>query len=64
MNRDLSSNFWWLRSANHVKFTEESVICTEKHVLVRTMYKWAKLGFDNMRLNRKDSTWRGNTLTL
>ena len=26
VNRSLSSNFWWLRSANNVKFTEESVI--------------------------------------
>ena len=23
LNRGLSSNFWWLKSANHVKFTEE-----------------------------------------
>ena len=23
LNRGLSSNFWWLRSVNHVKFTEE-----------------------------------------
>ena len=35
MKRGLSSIFCWLRSANHVKFTEECVICTEKHVLVK-----------------------------
>ena len=23
-------NFWWLRSENHVKFTEECVMFTEK----------------------------------
>ena len=27
LNRGLSSNFWWMRSANHVKFTEECVMC-------------------------------------
>ena len=26
LNRGLLSNFWWLRSANHVKFTEECVM--------------------------------------
>ena len=25
-------NFWWLRTANHEKFTEECVVCMEKHV--------------------------------
>ena len=35
MNRGLSSNFWWLRSANPVWFTKECVMCTEKHVLVK-----------------------------
>ena len=35
LNRGLSSNFWWLRSANHVKFTEERVLCTENHVLAK-----------------------------
>ena len=44
LNRVLSSNFWWLKSAKHVKFTEECVICTEKHVLVKeNIYKWVKL---------------------
>ena len=32
LNRDLSSNFWWLRCENHVKLTEVCVMCTEKHV--------------------------------
>ena len=30
LNRGLSSDFWWLRNANHVKFTE---VCMQ-HVLV------------------------------
>ena len=35
LNRGLCPNFCWLRSANLVKFTEEYVICTEEHVLVK-----------------------------
>ena len=35
LNRGLSSNFRWLRSANHVKFTEKCVMCKGKHVLVK-----------------------------
>ena len=38
LNRGLSSNFWWLRSAHHEKFTEECVMHTEKHVLVKRMF--------------------------
>ena len=30
-NRSLSSNLWRLRSANHVKFTEEYLMSMEKH---------------------------------
>ena len=30
LNRGLTSNFWWLRRANHLKFTEQCVMCTEK----------------------------------
>ena len=45
LNRNLSSNFWWFRKANHVKFTDERVMCTEEHVLVKkNVYKWAKHG--------------------
>ena len=32
LNRGLSSDFWWLRSANHVKFTE-CMMHMEEHVL-------------------------------
>ena len=38
LNRSLSSNFGWLRSANHVKCTEECVMCTGKHVLVKKIF--------------------------
>ena len=33
--KGLLSNFWWLRSVTNLKFTEENVICMEKHVLVK-----------------------------
>ena len=32
--------FCWLRSANHVKFTEKCVICTEKYALVKKMFMY------------------------
>ena len=35
LNRSLSSNFWWLKRENHVKFTEECFMFTEKPVLVK-----------------------------
>ena len=38
LNGDLSINFWWLKGINHVKFTEESVICAEKHVSFKKMF--------------------------
>ena len=34
LNRGLSSDFRWLRSANHVKLTKECMMCTEKYILV------------------------------
>ena len=37
-NRGMSTNFCWLRSANHVKFPEECLMCTEKHVLGEKMF--------------------------
>ena len=64
-NRALSSNFWWLRSTNHVKFTEECVMNTEKHVLVkRNVYKLNKHGFASTGLNRKQSPSIFSTVTL
>ena len=38
LNRGMSSNFWWLRSTNHMKFTDECMMCIEKHVLVKKMF--------------------------
>ena len=48
LKRDLSSNVWWLRNANYVKFTEEWLICAEKQVLVKKdVYVWAEHSFYN-----------------
>ena len=33
LNRSLSSNIWWQRSANHLKFTEEYMMFMKKYVL-------------------------------
>ena len=35
LKRGLTSKFWLLRNENHVKFTDECVMCTEKHFLVK-----------------------------
>ena len=35
LNRDMSSDFLYQKSANYVKFTKECVMCIEKHVLVK-----------------------------
>ena len=35
LNRGMSLNFWWLASANYLKFTEEWVMCTQKFVLAK-----------------------------
>ena len=37
LNRSLSSNNWWLKRADHMKFTEECVMCSEKNVLVKML---------------------------
>ena len=56
LNRGLSSNFWWLRSANHVKFMGGWVMYMEKHVLVKkNVCKCAKHGFALMGIGRKNS---------
>ena len=64
LNRGLSSNFWWLRSANHVKCTEEGVMCTEKNILVKNVYKWAKYGFATASVGQQESSWNENTLSF
>ena len=56
LNRGLSSNFSWLRNANHVKFMQECVMCMEKHILVKKDdHKWAKIRFATTSLSQKDS---------
>ena len=52
LNRGLSSDFCWLRTVNHVKFTER-VVCKEKHILVKNRCITTNLSW-------KDSLWRGN----
>ena len=37
LNRGLSSSFCQPRNVNHVKFTEQSVMCTENHDLIKKM---------------------------
>ena len=52
LNRGLSSDFWRLRRANHVKFTEECVICMEKIVWRGIFFfKWAKNVFGTTSLS-------------
>ena len=53
----LSTYLWWLRSANHVKFTKECLICTENNVLVEKMYKWAIHKIATMSLNEETAYW-------
>ena len=38
LNRGASLNFWWLKNSKYMKFTEDCVMCTEKHVLVKKMF--------------------------
>ena len=62
MNRELSSNFCRLKSANNVKFTEKFVMNAEKHDLVKkNVYKWTERVFATTNLSRKDSQWKENS---
>ena len=46
--------FGWLKRANHITFTEECVMDTEKYVLVKKMfYKCSKHGIASMSLSGK-----------
>ena len=54
LNKYLSLNFGWLKSAIQRKFIEEFGICFEKHILVKNVYKWTKNGFAIMRSKGKD----------
>ena len=57
MDKGQSSKFWLLRSTNLVKFIEDWVMCTEKHILIlkNDTYKWIKHGFATSSPNRNDS---------
>ena len=56
LNRVLSNFFWWLRSANHVKFTEGTVMCMEKRVLVK------KLFVNELKMSVLPQTWIEKTV--
>ena len=58
LNRGLSSNVWCLRSANHVKFSEECMTCTEKHVLVDNLLTSVfKMGLPQQAWVEKTVNW-------
>ena len=44
-----------------MEFTEEKVMCTEKYVLVKNIYKEGKYGLAIMNSNWKNSPWNGNS---
>ena len=60
LNRGLSSNFSWLRSANHVKFTEECDINGECFSQ-KNLYKLGKHGSSMINRRQKDGSLSGNT---
>ena len=58
-----SSNLWWLKIANYMKFTEDCEMCLD--VLVKkNLYKWVKHECVIISQNWKDGPWSGHTLTL
>ena len=64
LNRSQSSNFWWLRSANNVEFTEECVMYIEKRCLdLKKFYKWAELFKENQNSN-PDEDRLGRPMTI
>ena len=44
-NKCQSSNFCWLRSVNHVKFTEECVMHVDKYILVKMFTNGLNMSF-------------------
>ena len=58
LNRGLSWNIWWIRSANHVKFPE--VLCVQKSMFqLRYVYKWTEHKFDTMNLTLHEMETHG-----
>ena len=52
LNRELSSNFYWLRIANHGNLTEDWVMCMEKHILVKKyVYRCSRDEFSMINLS-------------
>ena len=65
LNRSLSSNFWWPRSSNHVKFTEECVMSMKKCCglqirLVEQQLKQRVIG-ECYCISRKRKSYKGST---
>ena len=44
----------WPKSADHVKFTEEYIMCTENHALIKNVNINAKHGFCTMTLQYRN----------
>ena len=53
LNRGLSLNFWWLKSANHMKFTAEGMICTEKYILLKNVKQMGDAWAHNYEIESK-----------
>ena len=49
LNRGHSSNFWWLGSANHVKFNKRVCDVYEACFSKKKFYWWDKYGFATMK---------------
>ena len=58
---NLLSNYWCLRCANQVKFTDECIMYTEKYVLVKKMFT---NGLDIDLPQSENNSWNGNKLIL
>ena len=57
----MSSNFWWLRRANPVKFTQKCVTHMEKHILIKKKcLQMGKIwvGLYKPELKRKSMKWK------
>ena len=65
LNSGQASNFWWLKSSNHVKFSEEYGMWMAKHFLgKRKSPNGLNMDLATESLIQKDSSWSGNRLTL
>ena len=53
LSRGLSSDFWWPRKANHVKYTEECVVCVKECFNQKKISKRVEHEFAMMSLSQK-----------